>query len=280
MNPFSRLGEEQHEQIRKYLRFFRQKREAIVRTVAREFEDAKADRFNEDVYSREDMEEFCDFLKSCITTQVNADLSAVINMGALSVCQLLESAQDKGTVLSLETSAVENQQLLEAVEKMSLDALPKTQAVKAGMLVRLFVFASQSSNLSPYTPSHPFSPQTSMRQEAKAMKETAEQLQEEKQRLNEEVQFLRGRVSMLERQASAAGGESKQRDTADNDSGSAARIRVLEVELREAREEAERRVSDTVQFQQMKKLMQSQSQNIADLRRRLLRWEPDDAKGE
>jgi hypothetical protein len=61
----------------------------------------------------------------------------------LSVCQLLESAQDKGTVLSLETSAVENQQLLEAVEKMSLDALPKTQAVKAGMLVsrRLLVLA-------------------------------------------------------------------------------------------------------------------------------------------
>jgi predicted nucleic acid-binding Zn-ribbon protein len=119
-----------------------------------------------------------------------------------------------------------------------------------------------------------------MRQEAKAMKETAEQLEEEKQRLNEEVQFLRGRMAVLERQASAAGGESKQRDAADSNSGSAARIRALEVELREAREESERRVSDTVQFQQMKKLMQSQSQNIADLRRRLARWEPDDAKGE
>jgi hypothetical protein len=56
-------------------------------------------------------------------------------MGALSVSQLLENAQEKGISINLETAAVENQQLLEAVEKMSLDAIPKTQAKKLGHLV-------------------------------------------------------------------------------------------------------------------------------------------------
>lgn len=134
-NPFAELGDESVDQIRKYLRFFRQKRDGIVRMIAREFDDAKADRIHEDMYSREDMEEFADFLKSCITTQMNADLTAIINMGALSVSQLLESAQEKGAAINLETSAVENQQLLEAVEKMSLDAIPKTNAKKMGALV-------------------------------------------------------------------------------------------------------------------------------------------------
>jgi len=139
MNPFSALGDESIDQVRKYLRFFRQKREGIVRTVAREFEDAKSDRIHEDVYSREDMEEFAEYLKSSLTTLLSAELTNVINMGALSVSQLLENAQEKGTSINLETSAVENQQLLEAVEKMSLDAIPKTQAKKLGHLVSNFV---------------------------------------------------------------------------------------------------------------------------------------------
>lgn len=46
-------------------------------------------------------------------------------MGALALNQLLESSQDKGVELELETSALENQSVLEAVEKMSLDAMPK-----------------------------------------------------------------------------------------------------------------------------------------------------------
>lgn len=46
-------------------------------------------------------------------------------MSALALNQLLESSQDKGVELELETSALENQSVLEAVEKMSLDAMPK-----------------------------------------------------------------------------------------------------------------------------------------------------------
>ena len=137
-NPFQNLGDESIDQVRKYLRFFRQKREGITRTVVREFDDAKADRINEDVYSREDMEEFADYLKSSLTSLLTAELTNVINMGALSVSQLLENAQEKGVSINLETSAVENQQLLEAVEKMSLDAIPKTQAKKLGQLVSSF----------------------------------------------------------------------------------------------------------------------------------------------
>ena len=46
-------------------------------------------------------------------------------MGALAVNQLLETAQLKGLDLSIETAPLENQLLLEEVDKMSLDALPK-----------------------------------------------------------------------------------------------------------------------------------------------------------
>lgn len=70
-------------------------------------------------------------------------------MSALALNQLLESSQDKGVELELETSALENQSVLEAVEKMSLDAMPKGGR-RAVNLVRytnniLYVFLSSFS---------------------------------------------------------------------------------------------------------------------------------------
>ena len=89
---------------------------------------------------------------------------------------------------------------------------------------------------------------------------------------------MRQRLIAAERAAnasSAARAESKS----DSDSGaSARRVRELEHALAEAQEEGEKRVSETSQFQQMRKLMQSQSTKIRDLRRRLERYEPDCVK--
>ena len=64
--PFGDLSEENHDQIRKYLRFFRQKKDGILRAIVREFADAKTDRLNEEVFSKEDVEEFADFMSTAV----------------------------------------------------------------------------------------------------------------------------------------------------------------------------------------------------------------------
>jgi hypothetical protein len=71
MDPFHSLSAENHEQIRKYLRFFRQKKDGIVRNLQQEVNDVKSDRLNEDMYSREDVEEFADFLFSAVKVKNN-----------------------------------------------------------------------------------------------------------------------------------------------------------------------------------------------------------------
>lgn len=65
-NPFSNLNEDNHEQVRKYLRFFRQKKDGILRSLAREINDIKAERLNEDVYTRDDMADFAEYLSSAV----------------------------------------------------------------------------------------------------------------------------------------------------------------------------------------------------------------------
>ena len=44
-NPFHRLTHENKEQVIKYLKFFRAKKDSILRGLGNEFEDTKADRY-------------------------------------------------------------------------------------------------------------------------------------------------------------------------------------------------------------------------------------------
>lgn len=67
MNPFDELNSDNHDQIRRYLRFFRQKKDGVVRDIEREFADVKNDRLDETMFTREDMIEYSDFLSSAIT---------------------------------------------------------------------------------------------------------------------------------------------------------------------------------------------------------------------
>ncbi len=88
---------------------------------------------------------------------------------------------------------------------------------------------------------------------------------------------LKQRLIAAERNAADRLTESKRGEAASSEE-SRALIRKLERDLSEAREENNKRVSDTAQFQQMRKMMQSQSTKLRDLRRRLERYEPDACK--
>ena len=70
MNPIESLSGENHDQIQKYLRFFGQKKDGLLRSINIEFSDAKADKLNEDMYSKEDVEDFCDFLAISVKVRI------------------------------------------------------------------------------------------------------------------------------------------------------------------------------------------------------------------
>jgi hypothetical protein len=73
MNPFLNLSEDNTSQVLKYLKFFRQKKEAILRAVTHEFNDVKNDRLTSEVFTREDFEEFTEYLENSI--QVHSQIT-------------------------------------------------------------------------------------------------------------------------------------------------------------------------------------------------------------
>jgi hypothetical protein len=182
--PFANLTEENTAQVSRYLRFFRAKKDGLIRTITRDCDEARADRLHEDVYTKEDMEDFSDLIVSTVRSHVVADIGSMVNMSALTVAQLLEVAQDKGIELEVETSAIENVQLLEAVERMNLDSIPKSH--KRGL--------------------------TSMKEETRQLKEQAEAAEELNQRLQDENANLVRKLAVAKRSM----GEGKESEEAMN----------------------------------------------------------------
>jgi len=225
-----------------------------MRTIRREMSDALDDKLNEDMYSKGDVEEIFEYLSGNITSHVSAEMGTVVNMGALAIDQLLEDAQSKGIGLTLQTSELENQGLLEAIDSMSLDAMPRS--------------ATKNTKLA------------SFRDEAKLQKDEAARLEETNTRLQAEVASLRKRLSKAEMNISSIT-ESKS----SIESSGRSEVRHLEIEVRqlersleEAKEEGSRRVSESPQFRQMQTLMRNQSAKMRDLRTRLNHYEPENLK--
>lgn len=102
-----------------------------------------------------------------------------------------------------------------------------------------------------------------MRDETARLGETNSRLQADVEMLNHKLRQAEMRTSQI--------ADSKMSDDSDE-------VRRLQRLLDEAREENNKRVSDTAQFQQMRKMMQSQSTKLRDLRRRLQVYEPDAVK--
>lgn len=115
--------------------------------------------------------------------------------------------------------------------------------------------------------------QTSFRDESKAMREQTNRLEETNARLQAEVNSLRQRLGQADYTLQTVA-ESKHTD----DEADRLAMRDLTRSLEEAKEENNKRIAETSQFQQMRKLMQSQSAKIRDLRKRLERYEPDSVK--
>jgi hypothetical protein len=64
MNPLQNLRPASNIEVRKYLKFFRQKRDSALRSIDNEFSSISSNRLVDDVYSKEDVEDIVDFLQS------------------------------------------------------------------------------------------------------------------------------------------------------------------------------------------------------------------------
>ena len=108
------------EQIIKFIKFFRSKREVALEQIQADFSDTKNDQVVEDMYTRDEVHSTLDSICNVVKDTTRSELGSVINMTVLLLGQLFESADEQGAELEMDTSTIEDQRLLEEVEKMKL----------------------------------------------------------------------------------------------------------------------------------------------------------------
>ncbi len=70
---------------------------------------------------------------------MSQEISTLINMSALAINEILDSAQQQGAVVVLETAMLESEELVRSVDKISLEAIPSDRKRGTVQLVYYFL---------------------------------------------------------------------------------------------------------------------------------------------
>ncbi|KAG6970234.1 hypothetical protein JG688_00004952 [Phytophthora aleatoria] len=247
-----RVSEHHQEELGKFLKFFRSRLKTHLENVEADFEDTRSDRLSsEEVYSQKDIQEAITSLCFAVKANIRSELQDTINMMALLLRQIFIEAEDSDLALGLDIAMVEDKELLERVEQLSVSEWTSGDSSSAAQ-----IGAMPKSK-------------AKVQVDAEAKDKLEKQLQHEQEQHEEEIRAAK--VTSKQRQEALEAAHAKE-------------LRKLQRKLEQANdrvEELEKHVEDrrqhvaqTAQFQSMKRMVTAKNQQLQDLRRRLQRYEP------
>ncbi|GMI08649.1 hypothetical protein TrVE_jg11352 [Triparma verrucosa] len=294
------ISEDHQEQVIKFIKFFRSKRDLGLEQIQCDFDDTKNDQLVEDMYTQDEVHSAFDSMSNVVKHTARTELSSVINMTVLLLAQLFESADDQGAILEMDTSSIEDQRLLEEVEKMRLD-----KTVSKGKGVRLKDTLEQTKKELMQCESDRDLAQGKLKLTSKKLKKAEKELTKLRAKLEagagagagdpssvrvggeeakggEEEETKEGEGSSAVSNSTSSfeapptwggggGGEGKEEEadyTALSNKQLISRVKQLE-------EDMEKRLMESKPFQQLKKMMTQKNRQLAAVRERLEHYEPD-----
>ncbi|KAG1685882.1 hypothetical protein DVH05_019612 [Phytophthora capsici] len=251
-----RVSEHHQEELGKFLKFFRSRLKTHLENVEADFEDTRSDRLSsEEVYSQKDVQEAIKSLCFAVKANIRSELQDTINMMALLLRQIFLEAEDSDLALDLDIAMVEDKELLDRVEQLSVSEWingDSRGAVQVGALPK----------------SNPKG-----RADAEAKDKLEKQLQHEQEQHEEEIRAAKI-TSKQEQEAMEAAHTKELRKLQRKLEKANERVEELEKQVDDGRQH----VAQTSQFQSMKRMVTTKNQQLQDLRRRLQRYEPDYAE--
>lgn len=266
----SSLSASQQAEIVKYVRFFQDKREQTLSAISGDFADTLEDRLQsmEPPYTLTDVRSALDHLEICVKDGVRQDLQRTVSMNVLLLKALLETAIGRGVELSIDTSSIENETLIAEAEKIRLEARnlaePKPtfqKAVLRSLKDEHLDLVNQNTELADSN--------NTLRQRFNSMQQQLSMVLRTNNELKAQIDILRHGEEQAKREAHEA--------AASKDDAAVLRktLTATRNDLARLQEEAEAKLNNSKQFQQLKKILNDKNARIADLRKRLQRYEPD-----
>lgn len=232
------ISEHHQQEINRFLKFFRSRLKNHLENVEADFEDTRSDRLSsDDVYSQNDVKEVIDSLCHAVKANVRSELQDTINMMALVLRQVLGEAEAHKMSVDLDISSVEDRELLDQVERLSV--------------AEWIHDAGRGDN------------------KGKALAQARRSAMEQ-ERMSKEREEIRSAVTTKEKELSMQHGKELRRVQEELDEARVT-IRDLERHLKDAQQH----VSQTTQFQNLKRMVAQKNDQLQLLRQRLRRYEPD-----
>ena len=265
-------------QMIKFMKFFKEKREHTLVAIDGDFDDTVEDRLRsmDPPYSFDDVSSALDHLQICVKDGVRADLSKMLGMNVLLIKNLLETADAQGLTLHVDTSIVEDEALIQEVDKIRLDAPPRAEP--KGLQARnLKSLKDEQKELSDRNSSLEDSNKT-LQQRFNALQQQCASVLREKGDLAEE---LRQCKRQLEAQNSSSAAQAKRdRDELAGAKGAmeegGAQLAGIRRELaetkhrlRQSEDDLEAKLTNSRQFSDLKKQLQKKNALVSDLRAQL-----------
>ncbi|RLN49845.1 hypothetical protein BBJ29_004582 [Phytophthora kernoviae] len=242
--------------LSKFLKFFRSRLKTHLENVEADFEDTRSDRLSsEEVYSQKDIKEAVTSLCFAVKANIRSELQDTINMMALLLRQIFLEAEDSDLALDLDIALVEDKELLEKVEQLSVSEWINGDSRGAAAIAAL--------------------PRTNVKAQAgaDAKAKLENQLQREQEQHEDEIRAAK-LTSKQEQEALAAVHAKELRKLQRKLEQANERVEDLEKQVDDGRQH----VAQTSQFQTMKRMVTAKNEQLRDLRHRLHRYEPDYAE--
>lgn len=258
---FNTLSPEHEEQIHNYLRFMRTKREIALSTLESEIRDIKNDRLLDQMYSIDDVEGIVDDVGRLAKSSARTEIGSLMGMTALLMKQLMEVAEQRGATLEMNTSVVEDRGILEEIERLRTDGPPHHRRKSSEKLVSI---KDEHARL--------IDEKEKAEEGQRIAQERCARLQADASAALRENSSLREELSLLRNQARS--GEEKGAESGSRVQELSRELASLQSRLDEESEQSQKKLSESRQFMQLKKMLSSKTEQVQELRRRLRRYEP------
>ncbi|KAK3882855.1 hypothetical protein Pcinc_012788 [Petrolisthes cinctipes] len=302
------LSEEHQAAVAAFLRFTRYQRGQRLRSVDACFHDVKDTRLLEDTYTSEEVSEMLDSLAEVVRAEVEGELIHAVHTHSLLLSRLFQQAQKWHLALTVDTTDLENQELLEEIKKfeerenqpgLSLD--PATTSPNKNRATRLAPLTQNDGPIGLLQAE--MKRLTADNSELKVKLEQAQEKVAELSKMKTEVSMnlqstqeelkrvklmvaegpsagdvteLSDEVEMMRLQLGqeAAEREASEEELAHNLTTSRQTLLQVKAQLQLAEKELEKKFSQTGAYQNMKKMLNKKNEQIKSMRKKLEVYEP------
>lgn len=285
---------DQHESaIVNYMRFSRYQKSIKLKSICRSFQDILSARLSEDTYTRDEFKEIITDLMDIIKTDVDQELMNTSHMNALLLVQLFQQAEKWHLKLQADISELENRELLEQMRSFEEKEFHLSKESDQKFITKLEPITDSGSSLLNMEIERLNQEKTRLNdkvrnieaearnynKENQELKQSLEKIEEElneyknkfsKNDSSKEVEELRGQI--LELQLNIEKNSLKNNDHSELSSAKHELLKVKEM-LELAEKELEKKVQQTVPFQNLKMMVQKKTDQIKDLRKKLSKYE-------